>query len=145
MSEVEWCEGIAQTLRQIERRDTFVTELIVGRVDKFELWVVSQWPNCDPNMYRIGQKLCTGINVSARFLIDELYSSDLSLDNARSLALLTLTFAAKQSPGGIGEPFEIVVVPRRCLEISEPEVCRLDSARQLQLLESLKDTAFTSP
>jgi len=77
-------------------------------------------------------------------LIDELYSPELTIESARSLALLTLSFATKQFPGGVGEPFEIIIVNRGDSQISKPEVHQLDAARlkMQSLLESMRKVVF---
>lgn len=138
LSEVEWRESLSQAVRRVRRVDDLITQLIVCRADNLELWVVSQWPQRDPTVVPIKQKLCTGNNSLARFLIEELYSPDLTLESAKSLALLALAFAARRSPSAVGEPFEILFVGRGDTQISKPEVYGLSEIQpRMQLL--LKD------
>ena len=93
----QWKESLRRSVRAIKRPDGYLNELIVCRLEPFELWLVSQLPDYEPNVNPITKKIYTGATVSARFLM-ELYSPDLSLSDARSLALLTLSFAGKQDP-----------------------------------------------
>lgn len=59
------------------------------------------------------QTLCTGNNVHAKFLSRNLYRSNLTIEQLKKLAMLTLAYAAKENPGSIGGPFDLMTLDTR--------------------------------
>jgi hypothetical protein len=54
------------------------------------------------------QYLCTGNSTVARFLPLHLWSNQLLISELKKLALLTLNYAARENPGSIGPPFDVM-------------------------------------
>jgi hypothetical protein len=61
------------------------------------------------NEYK-NQPLCTGTNALAKFLPTHLWQSDLTIPQLKKLALLTLAYAAKENPGSVGPPFDLLTL-----------------------------------
>jgi len=58
---------------------------------------------------QITQRLCTGVNVTARFLTQHFWQA-LPVERLKPLALLALDFAARESPSLVGFGFDVLTI-----------------------------------
>jgi hypothetical protein len=63
----------------------------------------------DVGCAQITQRLCTGVNVTARFLTQHFWQA-LPVERLKPLALLALDFAAQESPSLVGFGFDVLTI-----------------------------------
>ncbi len=56
------------------------------------------------------QPVCIGNNALAKFLVTHLWEPGRTILELKKLALLTLAYAAKENPGGVGGPFDLMTL-----------------------------------
>jgi hypothetical protein len=112
-SDLEWAtklKEVASETRRFTRIDVF-NEIIVVRKDSPDsVWLVKS--DCQGQTFasKITDRKCTGSNVLAQFLPAHLWQSGLAISRLKTLALLTLAYAAKENPGSVGAPFDLMTL-----------------------------------
>jgi hypothetical protein len=89
-------------------------EILVTRKDVCDaFWIVLRRPGTPSTVLKMQhQCFCTGTSTVAQFLPRHLYTPKRSVPELKKLALLTLTFAAKEEPSSVSAPFDIMTLDR---------------------------------
>lgn len=111
-------------------------EIIVVRKDMPECVLLVSAQTCASTTV-ISEFICTGFSTPARFLPRHLWKRS-SVASLKSLAILTLGYAEKENPSGIGDGFEIMILHADST-ISRSEYRPRDE-RIAKLMEEFSDT-----
>jgi hypothetical protein len=83
--------------------------LVVRRHIPNAVWVVVRHPAGATFVTEYKeQAVCIGNNALAKFLPTHLWNSGLAIPQLKKLALLTLAYAAKENPGSVGPPYDVM-------------------------------------
>ena len=74
------------------------------------IWLVQRPLEGPTDIYLYKDQICTGNNALAKFLVTHLWNYSLTLPQLKKLALLALSYAAKENPGAIGAPFDLMTL-----------------------------------
>jgi hypothetical protein len=89
-----------------------IDEVLVVRPDVPKaVWLVSKLQPNPASVQTVTETICTGANLTSRFLPRYLWSP-LPLDTLRDLALLTLSFAERENPSGVGRGFDVLTLEK---------------------------------
>lgn len=114
-SDLEWTTKVGQVASKtvrFTRNDVFNEILIVRRDSPDAVWLVKS--DCKGQTYvsKITERKCTGSNALAQFLPSRLWQPTLAIPQLKTLALLTLAYAAKENPSSVGAPFDLVTLDK---------------------------------
>jgi hypothetical protein len=107
-----WADSIEREAKHTHRvlRKDVMNEILVLRKDRPQMaWLVKSLPP-ETIISQITTTFCTGTYSDARFLASRLYRTGLPIAKLSNLALLTLTYAAKDNSGNIGGSFDIMTM-----------------------------------
>ena len=111
----EWESALigAASIRSIPSAGGLADEIIVVRRDVSDaFWFVLRKSGMPPKAIKMGAYVCTGASVFAQFLPHHLWSDERSISELKTLALVTLSYAAKEDPSYVGPPFDVMTLDR---------------------------------
>jgi hypothetical protein len=140
--DASWKSVVNQVAKETAEYSQQLEEVIVVRRDvPTQAIVVSIQPSVYSTV--ISDFICTGISTPARFLPRHLWKRS-PLNNLKTLALLTLAFAEREQPSGIGGGFDLMILEasgKVSWENYEPDDSRLKKLRE-DFVQTMAGTIF---
>jgi hypothetical protein len=115
MSDLRWQTAVRTRVNNADRVPSLVGDqfIIIRKHISNSVWLAQrtfQTP-ATVNEYK-NQILCTGNNALAKFLPTHLWESRFTIRQLKTLALLTLAYAAKENPSTVGPPFDLMTLDK---------------------------------
>ena len=110
-SELQWEKALGNAAKSVDRPPVtrIMDEVLVVRKDNAGVvWLVTVVGGTEPNIQKVIGHICTGDNSAARFIPRNLWAESLGMRDLETLALLTLSYATRDNPSGVGGDFEIL-------------------------------------
>lgn len=106
--EAQWATDLYEAAKRSRVPGSqLINEHIVIRKDiKGAVWLINSQPFCFPFVTKISDRICTGNNTPAKFLVVHLWKRNRPVIELKQLALLTLAYAEKENPA----PSEVVLM-----------------------------------
>jgi hypothetical protein len=113
--EVEWEQSIEAAVSKTHRfhSDIFNEFLVIRQNVSDAVWLVVSDCQTEHRVTKIEDQKCTGTNAPAQFLALHLWQPALGIPELKKLAMLTLAYAARENPGSVGAPFDLLTLDKK--------------------------------
>ena len=96
----------------VVRRDTATAFWLVSRRTAGDTNTIAGQKHVYQTVQKISEHVSTGASVAAKFLPQHLWKPNKSIAELKKLALLTMSYAAREEPSFVGPPFDIMTLDK---------------------------------